>query len=91
VSWTAPDSGGSAITGYTVLIVQNDGSTYSEEVTNCGMGTNTATSCVIPVSALRSAPFSLDWGKSVYAKIIALNAYGGSAESVAGNGAVIIT
>jgi hypothetical protein len=38
-----------------------------------------------------SAPFNLNWGASVYAKIVATNVYGSSTESAAGNGAVLIT
>lgn len=37
------------------------------------------------------APFSLDWGDSVHAKIVAYNVYGDSEESDVGNGAVIFT
>jgi hypothetical protein len=31
------------------------------------------------------------WGSSVYAKVIAINVYGKSAQSESGNGAIIIT
>ena len=72
-------------------IVQNDGSTYSSEPSNCDVTTSTDLTCTIPVAVLRSAPFSLDWGTSVLAKVIAINDYGDSQESVAGNGAVITT
>jgi hypothetical protein len=40
---------------------------------------------------LRSLPFSLDWGDSVYAKLSATNLYGDSEVSLEGNGAVITT
>lgn len=50
-----------------------------------------ALTCTIQVSTLRAAPFSLEWGTSVFAKIIAFNNYGDSLQSEAGNGAVIIT
>jgi hypothetical protein len=43
------------------------------------------------VFTLRNAPYSLQWGSSVYAKIVAENIYGESIWSQAGNGAVIIT
>ena len=55
------------------------------------MSALTAVSCVIPVANLKAAPFSLDWGSSVYAKVTATNSYGNSLESDAGNGAVITT
>ena len=38
-----------------------------------------------------SPPFSLDWGSSVWAKVVAYNAYGDSQESDIGNGATIFT
>jgi hypothetical protein len=43
------------------------------------------------VTLLRAAPFSLDWGASVYMKVFATNSYGDSEISLAGNGAVITT
>jgi hypothetical protein len=46
---------------------------------------------MIPVSVLKAAPFSLDWGDSVYAKIVATNIKGNSLSSDAGNGAIIVT
>jgi hypothetical protein len=47
--------------------------------------------CDVLVSTLRLAPWSLPWGSSVTAKVIAQNVYGKSLISEAGNGAVIIT
>ena len=38
-----------------------------------------------------AAPFSLTWGSSVYAKVSATNIRGNSPESLAGNGAKLIT
>ncbi len=65
--------------------------TYSADLTNCDMSTSIATTCTIPVTALRASPFSLAWGSSVYAKVVAKNLYGSSLESSAGNDAVITT
>jgi hypothetical protein len=45
----------------------------------------------VPVQTLKEAPFSLVWGASVYAYVVAHNAYGNSAVSARGNGAVIVT
>jgi hypothetical protein len=42
--------------------------------------------CSIPVSYLHASPFSIPWAGSVNAKVIAVNAYGISVESNAGNG-----
>ena len=55
------------------------------------MSVSITTTCTIPVTALRSSPFSLEWGSSVYAKVGAKNIYGSSLESSAGNGAIITT
>lgn len=54
------------------------------------MTSSTATSCLVPASVLR-AYFDLAWGSSIYAKIIAINTYGDSLESLEGNGAYITT
>jgi hypothetical protein len=43
------------------------------------------------VSTLKNSPFSLEWGSSIFAKVVAINDYGRSLESPEGNGAVIIT
>jgi hypothetical protein len=58
-TWTAPDDGGSPITGYTVSIKQSDDSTYSVDLTDCDVSASTATTCTIPVTTLRTTPYSL--------------------------------
>ena len=91
MTWVEPDNKGSPIIGYTVTIRESDLTTYSVEPTNCDVSLSAVTTCTIPVSALRAAPHSLDWGDSVFAKVIATNNYGNSVESLEGNGAVITT
>jgi cellulose 1,4-beta-cellobiosidase len=49
-----------------------------------------STACTVLVSTLINSPFSLPWGSSIYAQVVAINAYGSSLTSNAGNGAVII-
>jgi hypothetical protein len=66
---------------------------YSEELTYCDgsvyvIFTNTA--CTVPLSALTASPFFLTMGMSVYVRVVAYNAYGDSAASVVGNGALIV-
>lgn len=94
IDWVAPFNGGFEIQGYKITILQSDGDTYTYELNGCD-GTQTAVrdalSCTVLVSTLRQLPFSLEWGTSVYAKVIAYNFYGDSEVSAAGNGAVIIT
>ena len=46
------------------------------------MSTNAGTSCTIHVSVFRAAPFELAWGSSVWAKVIAINAYGDAASAL---------
>lgn len=55
------------------------------------MSLSLLTECTIPVTVLKAAPYSLDWGVGVYAKVIAKNIYGNSLESDEGNGAIIVT
>ena len=74
--------GGLAITGYTVDILQSDG-TYTT-YTGC---TSIAVSCTVPISVLQAAPYNLVAGSSVFAKVKATNSIGSSAYSLAGNGA----
>ena len=50
-----------------------------------------AHSCSVLISTLLNEPFSLTWGSSVVAKVVAYNLYGDSLTSESGNGAVIIT
>lgn len=82
------------ITAYRIYIRESDGVTYHEEFTYCD-GTDpliiAARSCSVPVHILRGSYFNLEWGTSVYVKLVAVNSYGDSVLSEEGNGAVIIT
>jgi hypothetical protein len=94
VSWSLPDTRGSPITGYTIKIRESDDLTFTHSIADCNGSTSTiisSRSCLIPISTLRSAPFNLPWGSSVFAKVSATNLYGTSDESLQGNGAVILT
>jgi len=55
------------------------------------MSTILTTTCTVPLATLRTSPFSLEWGSSVFAKVVAINSYGSSLASSEGNGAVITT
>lgn len=73
--------------------MKSDG-TYSLELNNCDGTQSTilaAAACTVQVSTLITSPFSLSWGSSIFAKVMAINVYGNSATSQSGNGAVIIT
>lgn len=94
IAWPSSFNGGSPLTSYTVKIRLADGISYLPDLTNCD-GANAAVistmSCIVPVSTLRAAPFSLPWAASVWATVQATNVYGSSEESVAGNGGTIVT
>jgi hypothetical protein len=90
IAWTAPFDGGSALTTYTITIRQSDGSTFTVDSTNCDGSDVSATTCSVPIATLMAAPYSLNWGDSVYAKVKATNAVGDSSESTVGNGATLL-
>lgn len=46
--------------------------------------------CTVPLSKMSVAPFNLILGDSIFAKIVAINAYGSSLESIPGNGAPVV-
>jgi hypothetical protein len=76
-----------------ITIRQSDG-TYSQDVTDCDgsqSSIRTSLSCLVPISTLKAAPYSIAWGSSIYAKVVAKNIKGSSLISNAGNGAVILT
>jgi len=94
ITWVTPYDGSSSITGYQVTIRQNDDVTFTEESTNCdGLDSTIVTdhSCSVLISDLIVAPFYLEWGDSVYAKVTAINVIGNSLVSDEGNGAIILT
>jgi len=95
LSWTAPPTGGSPITGYIVTIKTSDAtSTFLTELVHCdGASTavRTSTTCTVPILSLRSQPFNLPWGSSIQIQVVAYNIYGNSVSSVIGNGAIILT
>lgn len=47
-------------------------------------------SCAVPFSVLTSAPYSLPYGSSIFARVTATNLYGSSDKSASGNGAIIL-
>ena len=63
--WTAPEDGGSPITGYIVPIRQSGSQLSYKEMTYCDMANNDGLSCTIPVEVLFEAPFNYRWGDEV--------------------------
>jgi len=94
VDWTAPSDQGSVITGYKIYIETSTSAVFTLDLDYCDGSDATIvtnTECSIPISELRASLYYLEWGSSIYAKVIAFNLYGDSDESDVGNGAVILT
>ena len=94
ISWLAPNFRGYAITKYVIKIRQSDDVTFTEEPISCD-GSDpaimSALSCLVPISTLKTTPYSIEWGLSIWATVTAYNLYGPSVESDPGNGAIILT
>ena len=73
------------------MTIKQIDSLFTTDFTYCDQSASTDNSCTIPVNALRAYPFSLSWGTSIYAKVVATNLYGSSLVSNEGNGAIITT
>lgn len=48
------------------------------------------TQCIVPLSTIIVAPYSLQLGDDILARVVAINAYGDSVVSAIGGGAVIL-
>jgi hypothetical protein len=92
VEWDDPIANGYAIHEYKIYILESDGVTYTQESVECdGTSAHVVNNrqCDISLLALRSTPYDLVQGDSIYTKIISTNTYGESIMSESGNGAVI--
>lgn len=90
--WAAPADNGTPITAYNVYFRQSD-DTYSTETVYCDGSDSlivSTTTCTVPLSTLRAAPFGLaDLGSAINIRVNALNAYGTSPLSEMGSGAIM--
>lgn len=78
IVWVAPTSNGATITAYQIVILQSDGTTYSES-SYCDGSSSTIVSnmyCNVPITVLRSSPYSLTYGTLIKAKVRAYNSKG---------------
>lgn len=93
ISWDVPNDRGSPLLSYIVYIRKSDGTTFDIDMTNCDGSDPTILAnaeCYVPISTLRASSFQLQWGASVWAKVVAVNLYGQSFHSIVANGAVIL-
>lgn len=68
IDWSSPYDGGSPLLSYTVLILQDNGVTFSEDLIDCDGSDSTILSnsqCSVPIYTLKASPYSLPWGSSV--------------------------
>lgn len=90
IAWTVPSNQGDqgaeviTVTGYT-LEIQKDDSLWEIDSGDCVL--STSTTCSIPITVLRAAPYLLDDNDSVSARVTATNIIGDSLVSSIGNGA----
>jgi hypothetical protein len=94
ITWEEPDNGGQNILGYAIYIRKGDGVNFNLDFTYCDGSTaaiSLAKECIIPAGVFISPYYGLNWGSSIYVKVIAYNSYGNSLYSDVGNGAVLMT
>jgi len=94
IQWDLPDNGGQNILGYTIFIRKGDGVNFNQDFTYCDgslVAILNSRTCTIPAGVFVSAFYGLNWGSSIFAKVIAYNSYGNSLASPIGNGAVLMT
>jgi hypothetical protein len=83
VDWSTPAENGLAIESYRIVI-KTSITTFEQDLMYCdGSDTNfvSATTCTIPLDTLTSAPFNLQLGEAITAKVSAINSYGDSGYS----------
>lgn len=81
---------GSPITRYNIFIKEIDSGLYTLETADCDGSLETVITyefCHITISTLRAAPYLVDGGDHVWAKVSAVNVYGESELSAEGNNA----
>jgi hypothetical protein len=71
IAWAQPTTNGAAITAYKIVIQQLTTTAYSETTTYCDGSDGTILAqkyCLVPMSALTAAPYSLPLGRLVVAQ-----------------------
>ena len=89
ISWQEPYDGATSIKGYRIEIATKGSLSYLPEKTYCNAEFDSTVisnlSCSIPMSVLTSAPFNLEQGDAVIARVIAINQIGESDASELSN------
>lgn len=93
VEWLAPYDNAQTITAYKIEIAYGTGQ-WAEEAASCdasGAAIMADLKCVIPLSALRAAPFNLAYGDLIQVRASAYNSYGWGATSDPAGAQTILT
>ena len=91
VNWTAPSSNGSPITSYIITFRDTLGNYNLLDVCNGSLPLIASSlKCTVPLETMYVSPFNLILGDHIYAKIVAVNSYGQSLASIAGDGAAVV-
>ncbi len=73
ITWSTGNANGEAtIDAYKILILQSDGTTYTEDTTNCNgalSGIKSQLYCDIPFATLVASPYSLPYGTLIQATV----------------------
>lgn len=81
ITWTAATDNGAAITAYTITIMEDDDTTFTEEITYCDGSDSVIAGqlyCQVPMTVLAASPYDLTYDHAIKAKITATNARGTS-------------
>lgn len=81
ISWDLSSDNGSPITQFKVFMNEIGSTIYTLEIVDCdGFDTDVITNqnCLINISTLLAAPYNVDGGDHIFAKVSALNLYGES-------------
>jgi hypothetical protein len=91
IYWTAPTANGLPITSY-ILEIRTSQNTYLQDLADCDasqISIVTTTQCIVKLSTLTAAPYSLELNEAINLRVAAVNAYGMSDYSPIGFGALV--
>lgn len=80
ISWVAPNNGQDTITSYTIQIANAAGTTWTASASCDGASSTVilALKCIVPMSELTAAPYTLTFDSLVQVRIAATNSFGTS-------------
>lgn len=93
IGWQVSATNGVPITGYKIMIITSDGTSYAEEKKSCD-GQNSAIAfaytCQIPMVNLLASPHNLVQGSTMRIKVIATSANGDSNDSPINSNTILV-